>query len=207
MATGDSYPRSNEPMRPGAVSGTSAPTTGASGASTAGSSYGGGMHAGLAADDRPSTGDSGPDNPKEAMGQVADQAQQKLMQAAETAQEQAKSQLGGQLGQVGEALGSVADAMNSVGKQLRENDQGHLAGLADQAAQRVERFIGDDAPDAGHQQQCRQAVEGDLRREVQQGSVVGYCVEQRCDQRPSRFGVGARPPPGDLAGLIGDGAE
>ena len=79
MATGDSNPRGNEPMRSGAMSGASTPTTGTTGASTAGSSYGGGMHSGLAPDDRPSTGDSGLDNPKEAVGQVADQAQQKLM--------------------------------------------------------------------------------------------------------------------------------
>src|SRR3954452_20363829 len=141
MATGDSYPRGNEPMRTGAMSGASTPTTGATGASTAGSSYGGGMHSDTSPVNRASD-DSALDNPKQAVGQVADQAQQKLMEVAGTAQEQAKSQLGGQLDQVGEALGSVADAMSSVGKQLREKDQDHLAGLADQAAQRVDQFSG-----------------------------------------------------------------
>jgi hypothetical protein len=129
-------------MRSEAMSGTSAPTTGTTGASTAGSNYGGGMRSGTTADRGPSTDDTVMDHPREAMGQVADQAQQKLMQVAGTAQEQAKSQLGGQLDQVGEALGSVADAMSSVGKQLREKDQDHLATLADQAAQRVDRFSG-----------------------------------------------------------------
>src|SRR4051812_13795305 len=141
MATGDSYPRGNEPMQSGAMSGASTPTTGATGASTAGSSYGGGMHSDTSPVQRASD-DSALDNPKQAVGQVADQAQQKLMEVAGTAQEQAKSQLGGQLDQVGEALGSVADAMSSVGKQLREKDQDHLAGLADQAAQRVDQFSG-----------------------------------------------------------------
>src|SRR3954452_23539269 len=141
MATGDSYPRGNEPMRTGAMSGASTPTTGATGASTAGSSYGGGMHSDTSPVNRASD-DSALDNPKQAVGQVADQAQQKLMEVAGTAQEQAKTQIGGQLNQVGEALESVADAMTSVGKQLREKDQDHLAGLADQAAQRVDQFSG-----------------------------------------------------------------
>ena len=83
------------------------------------------------------------------------------------------------------------------------NDRIHhlLVGFRVIAAQRIERMVGDDTLDAGHQQQRRQAVGGDLRREVQEGGVVGYRVEQRCDQGQSRFGVGPRPPPGDLAGL------
>jgi len=125
MATSDSY-RRDESMRPGAMSGTATPATGASGVSTGG----------------PKTDDSVLDHPRETVGQVADQAQQKLMQVAESAQDTAKSHLGGQLEQVSEALGSVADAMTSVSQQLREKDQTQLASLTDQAAQRVDHLSG-----------------------------------------------------------------
>ena len=65
-------------------------------------------------------------------------------------------------------------------------------------------MIGDDALDAGHEEQRRQAIEGDLGGEREEIGIGGEGVEQCGDEGPARLGVGARPAAADLARLIAD---
>lgn len=87
------------------------------------------------------TGDVGGavDQAKQVAGDVASQAQDKAGQLADQVKQQASSRLSGQIGKASEGLGTVSEVVRSMGDQLREQDQGYLAQVTDQAASQVDR--------------------------------------------------------------------
>jgi hypothetical protein len=82
------------------------------------------------------------DQAGEKMGQVADQAGEKMGQAVDKAKQQTTSRLEDGREQVAESLYTTAHALRQTGQQLREQDQGTIATLADRTAQRAERGSG-----------------------------------------------------------------
>ena len=79
---------------------------------------------------------------KDAAGDAVDEAQDKLGQAADKAKQQVTRRLSGQIDVASEGLGSVAEAVLAVGRQLREQDKGQLAGYADRTAEQVQSLAG-----------------------------------------------------------------
>jgi len=75
-------------------------------------------------------------------GQVAAQAGDKVGQAVDKAKEQTTSRLEDGREQVAESLYTTAHALRQTGQQLREQDQGTIATLADRTAQQAERGSG-----------------------------------------------------------------
>jgi len=75
-------------------------------------------------------------------GQVAAQAGDKVGQAVDKAKEQTTSRLEDGREQVAESLYTTAHALRQTGQQLREQDQGSIATLADRTAQQAERGSG-----------------------------------------------------------------
>jgi len=78
----------------------------------------------------------------EKAGQVVDQAQDKAGQLVDGAKQQAASRLAGQKDQAADTLYTVAHVLRQAGQQLREQDQGPVATLADRAAQQAEHGSG-----------------------------------------------------------------
>jgi hypothetical protein len=78
----------------------------------------------------------------EKVGQVADQAGEKMGQAVDQAKQQTTSRLEDGREQVAESLYTTAHALRQTGQQLREQDQGTIATLADRTAQQAERGSG-----------------------------------------------------------------
>jgi len=78
----------------------------------------------------------------EKVGQVADQAGEKMGQAVDKAKQQTTSRLEDGREQVAESLYTTAHALRQTGQQLREQDQGTIATLADRTAQQAERGSG-----------------------------------------------------------------
>ena len=78
----------------------------------------------------------------EKVGQVADQAGKKMGQAVDKAKQQTTSRLEDGREQVAESLYTTAHALRQTGQQLREQDQGTIATLADRTAQQAERGSG-----------------------------------------------------------------
>jgi len=78
----------------------------------------------------------------EKVGQVADQAGEKMGQVADQAKQQTTSRLEDGREQVAESLYTTAHALRQTGQQLREQDQGTIATLADRTAQQAERGSG-----------------------------------------------------------------
>lgn len=79
---------------------------------------------------------------QQAASQVAEGTQQVAGQVAERAQQAATSQATARKDQAVDTLGAVAEALRQVGRQLRDQDQGAIAGYGDQAAERVDRVAG-----------------------------------------------------------------
>jgi len=75
-------------------------------------------------------------------GQVAAQAGEKMGQAVDQAKQQTTSRLEDGREQVAESLYTTAHALRQTGQQLREQDQGTIATLADRTAQQAERGSG-----------------------------------------------------------------
>ncbi len=78
----------------------------------------------------------------EKVGQVADQAGDKMGQAVDKAKQQTTSRLEDGREQVADSLYTTAHALRQTGQQLREQDQGTIATLADRTAQQAERGSG-----------------------------------------------------------------
>jgi len=76
---------------------------------------------------------------RQAAEPVVGQAQEKAGQLLDQVTTQASSRLGGQIGRGSELLSTMSHAVHSMSDQLREQDQPMLAGVADQAAVRVQR--------------------------------------------------------------------
>ncbi len=74
------------------------------------------------------------DQAGEKMGQVADQAGEKMGQAVDQAKQQTTSRLEDGREQVADSLYTTAHALRQTGQQLREQDQGTIATLADRTA-------------------------------------------------------------------------
>src|SRR3954469_23030038 len=74
--------------------------------------------------------------------QVAGQAQEKAQQAAGQAKGQLRTQVDQRSTQAGEQVSSTAGDIRSVAQQLREQGKDQPAKLAEQAADRAERFGG-----------------------------------------------------------------
>ncbi len=75
-------------------------------------------------------------------GQVAAQTGEKMGQAVDLAKQQTTSRLEDGREQVAESLYTTAHALRQTGQQLREQDQGTIATLADRTAQQAERGSG-----------------------------------------------------------------
>jgi ElaB/YqjD/DUF883 family membrane-anchored ribosome-binding protein len=75
-------------------------------------------------------------------GQVAAQAGEKMGQAVDMAKQQTTSRLEDGREQVAASLYTTAHALRQTGQQLREQDQGTIATLADRTAQQAERGSG-----------------------------------------------------------------
>ncbi len=78
----------------------------------------------------------------ETAGHMAEQAGEKMGQAVDKAKEQTTSRLEDGREQVAESLYTTAHALRQTGQQLREQDQGAIATLADRTAQQAERGSG-----------------------------------------------------------------
>jgi hypothetical protein len=70
----------------------------------------------------------------------AQQAQEKAHEVASKATDQARTQVDQRSTELGERVTSTADDIRTIGAQLREQGKDQPAKVADQAAQRVERF-------------------------------------------------------------------
>lgn len=66
-----------------------------------------------------------------------DKAQDTAISVANSAQERTSNTIESRKGQAADSLSGVASAFSMIGQQLRENDQGTVAGLTDQAATRI----------------------------------------------------------------------
>ena len=73
--------------------------------------------------------------------------------------------------------------------------------------QPVVGMVGEDALDAGGDKERRDPIRWDLAGQLQDALVGGDGAEQRRGERPSRVGVRAGPPLGDLGGLVADGVD
>ena len=73
---------------------------------------------------------------------VVQQAGEKVDQAVTVAKQQTTSRLDGERERVADGLYSTAHALRQVGQQLREQEQGTIASMADRAAQQAERASG-----------------------------------------------------------------
>jgi hypothetical protein len=73
-------------------------------------------------------------------GQVAEQAKDALGETVSKVREQAVSQVDAQKARATETVNSVAQAVHQTAEQLRQQDQGAIAGYADKAADQIERF-------------------------------------------------------------------
>ena len=71
---------------------------------------------------------------------AADQARQKASQVTGQARSQVKNQVDQRTTEAGEVVRSTADDLRTVGKELRNQGKGGPANLADQVADRAERF-------------------------------------------------------------------
>jgi len=78
----------------------------------------------------------------ETAGHVAEQAGEKMGQAVDMAKEQTTSRLEDQRERVAAGFYTTAHALRQTGQQLREQDQGTIATLADRTAQQAERGSG-----------------------------------------------------------------
>ena len=80
------------------------------------------------------------DQTKEKAGEVAGQAKEKTGQLLSQATEQAKPRLESSKEQAAESISSAAQALRQSGGQLREQQQGAVAQVAETAADQVERM-------------------------------------------------------------------
>jgi hypothetical protein len=73
-------------------------------------------------------------------GQVAEQAKDALGDTVSKVRDQAISQVDAQKSRATDTVNSVAQAVHQTAEQLRQQDQGAIAGYADKAADQIERF-------------------------------------------------------------------
>lgn len=73
---------------------------------------------------------------------VVQQAGEKVDQAVTVAKQQTTSRLDGERERVADGLYSTAHALRQVSQQLRDQEQGSIASMADRAAQQAERASG-----------------------------------------------------------------
>jgi hypothetical protein len=82
------------------------------------------------------------DKAQDRLGDVADKTQEKAGEIADQARQQATSRLAGGKDRAVDSLVSVAEAIRKTGQELRQQEQAPIAGVADGAAQQVERLAG-----------------------------------------------------------------
>jgi hypothetical protein len=69
-----------------------------------------------------------------------DEAQNKVDETINVAQQEAKSMLGSQKGRAAESLGGIAQALRQTGEQMQDGQQAAMAQYAQRAADKIEQF-------------------------------------------------------------------
>ena len=80
---------------------------------------------------------------KETADRMTDEVRSKSADVMQQAQETATKTVSHQKSRAAESVGTLADALRETGRHLEENDQGGFGRIADQAADRLERFSND----------------------------------------------------------------
>ena len=146
------------------------------------------------------------DQAKEKAGQAGAAAQEKAQQAAGQAKGRLREQVDERSTQAGEQLSSTAGDVRTVGEELRKQGKDKPAQLADQAAQRVERFGGylkdsdadgilGDLEDLGRKQPWAVAAGG-----LALGFVASRFLKASSEKRYQSSGGGGERAPGAVYG-------